>query len=154
MKNDGVPVTPLAMPLAKSSFTRAMKLCAVQACCSSRPDQTQPLGHVQHPRVGQVLLRVVERLVHRPERALRRRPFGLLGGVLRVRMAARQREMPEHEPQPVAERVDDARDDRARRGALGALEVAVLDQRHRRRTPHPARGRVAQPEASARRASG
>ena len=69
--------------------------------------------------------------MHLPEPALRRRGLGGLGGELGVLVHVDQREVAEHEPQVVAERAHQLADDRLGLAAVGALEVAVLDERDR-----------------------
>src|SRR5207249_6123790 len=73
-----------------------------------------------------------EAVVHLPELALRTRRFGGLRGVLRVRMAFAQREVPIHEAQAASHLLLDRFDDGVRAAAVRALVVAVLDQRNGR----------------------
>ena len=67
-----------------------------------------------------------------PEAALRARRLGGLGGDLRRGMDVGQRQMAPDVAQLVAEVVEQLRDQRRGGRAVRALEVAVLDQRHRR----------------------
>jgi len=66
--------------------------------------------------------------VHLPESPLSSGGFGRLGGALGVGMNLAQRKVTEGEQQPAGELVADPVDDRKRRGAVRALEVAVHDQ--------------------------
>ena len=84
MKKLGVPATPLASALATSSATRS-------AC--SRPPQLVPEALDVEAELLRVALEVAHRqlvlgreqpVVHRPERPLRARRLGRLGGHLRV----------------------------------------------------------------------
>ncbi len=72
--------------------------------------------------------RLVEAVVHRPERALGGGRLGCLGGALGVGMDVAQGEVAEREQQPPGELVADPLHDREGGGAVGALEVPVHDQ--------------------------
>src|SRR5512133_78104 len=73
------------------------------------------------------LLVLVDPIVHLPVLALRARGLGRLGRRIRERMQRRDREVAEHEADVL--RVDELLHDRIRRAAVGALEVAVFDER-------------------------
>jgi hypothetical protein len=70
----------------------------------------------------------VEPVVHRPELALERRRLGGGRGGQRMGMQLGQREVPEGEHDPPVEPAHHLVDDRGRRPAVRAFEVAVLDQ--------------------------
>ncbi len=74
---------------------------------------------------------VEQQVVHLPERALRRRGLGRLGRELSVRVHVVQRQVPP-DVADVAEVAQQLADDRLGLPAVRALEVAVLDERHRR----------------------
>ena len=74
---------------------------------------------------------VEQQVVHLPERALRGRRLGRLGGELRVRVHVVERQVPPHVAD-VAEVGQQLADDRLGLPAVGALEVAVLDHGDRR----------------------
>ena len=76
---------------------------------------------------GQRALVVHQHVVHLPERALRGGGLGRLGGQLRVLVDVGQRQVPEDEAQ-LAELADQLADGGLGLPAVGALEVAVLDQ--------------------------
>ena len=80
--------------------------------------------------VGQSVLVLVEHVVHRPERALRRGNFRGLSGGLSVRVDLRQREVTEGEPQLMAEAALDSLDDRVSLSTERTLIVPILDERH------------------------
>ena len=75
--------------------------------------------------LGQAAAGRVQRVVHLPEPALRGSRLRRLGRLTRVRVDRLEREVPEHEPQPVAQARAHAFEDRLGRGAVRALEVAV-----------------------------
>ena len=70
--------------------------------------------------------------MHRPERALGGGGLARLRGQLGVRVDLGQREVAEGEAQPAPEPVAHAPQDRLRRAAERALEVAVHDELQRR----------------------
>ena len=72
-----------------------------------------------------------QQVVHLPERALIGRRLGGLGGELGVRVDVVERQVPP-DVSDIAEVGQQLPDDRLRLPAVGALEVAVLDDRHRR----------------------
>ena len=74
---------------------------------------------------------VEQQVVHLPERALVGGGLGRLGGELRVRVDVVQRQVPPHVPD-VAVVGQQFPDDRLGLAAVGALEVAVLDDGDRR----------------------
>src|SRR5438309_2328456 len=77
-------------------------------------------------------------IVHLPELPLRAGRFGRFGGVLRVQVQLGERKVAEHKPEARAQALPHLLHDRVGATAMRALEVAVLDQRHRgvRRTLH------------------
>ena len=74
---------------------------------------------------------VEQEVVHLPERALVGGGLGGLGGELGVRVDVVERQVPP-DVADVAEVAKELADDRLRLPAVGALEVAVLDERDRR----------------------
>src|SRR5207237_7259781 len=64
-----------------------------------------------------------------PEYTMLRCNLGHLGGVLRVLVDPRQRKMPVHEAQILAHAALDFLHDRIGPAAVGAFEIAILDQR-------------------------
>lgn len=91
--------------------------------------ETDSDGVLDQVPIVEGTLMLEQHVVHLPEPALARRALGGLCRMLRVRMAFRQREVPEHESQAGTEPALDFFDDRVRLAAGGALVVAVLDQR-------------------------
>jgi hypothetical protein len=89
------------------------------------------LGVAAQLRVAQLELVREEAVVHVPEPSLGARCLGGLRGSGGVRVKVRHRKMTEHEPEPVAKTLEQIQHHRVRLAAVGALEVAVLDQRHR-----------------------
>ena len=89
-------------------------------------------GVGQQVRVVERVLMLEQRVVHFPECALRRRGLGRFGRVLRVRVARRHREMPEHEPHVIGREPLQLLDDRMRLTAVRAFEIAILEHRDRR----------------------
>jgi hypothetical protein len=80
--------------------------------------------------IAQLVLMREEAIVHLPEPSLR---AGGLGGLRRgggTGMQIRHRKVPEHEPEPVAEALEQVQHHGIGLAAVRALEVAVLDQRH------------------------
>ncbi len=73
-----------------------------------------------------------QELAHLPELPLLARALGRLGRRERVRMRGLEREVPEHEAHVLRVVVEQHLDRRGRRLAARALEVAVLDDDHRR----------------------
>jgi hypothetical protein len=71
-------------------------------------------------------------VVHLPEPSLRTRCLCGFGSVLRVRMRLRERKMTEHESEAIVHHSPHILDDWMRTPAMRALEIAVLDERHRR----------------------
>ena len=72
-----------------------------------------------------------QRVVHRPELALRRRDFGSEGRLERTRMHFFERKVAPHETHPAAEALEEELYRRRRLLAVRAFEVAVLDERDR-----------------------
>ncbi len=131
MKNDGVPETPLASALATSSLTRAAWVRRRSSSVSRSPSRSE-LPRVAAQAAGRQLALVGEQdVVHLPERPLRAGGLGGLGGELGPGMHVAERQVAED----VAQIVAPLRQQLADRGlgapAVGALEVPVLDQRHR-----------------------
>src|ERR1043166_2624538 len=85
----------------------------------------------------ETVLVLEDQVVHLPELSLRGARFGGFGGELCVGMQVREREVPESHPHQVARQLLELLEDRVGHAAVGALEVPVLDQGHRRsgRTP-------------------
>ena len=94
MKNVGVPETPLRSADSTSWATRAACTCRFRSSWNRSPSRPSSLG-VPHQVVGPQLVLVVEQqVVHRPERALRGRRLGGLGGELGLRVDVGQRQVP------------------------------------------------------------
>jgi len=90
------------------------------------------LGVSDQMLVVQGELPLEQPIVHLPELPLCPSCLGHLGGVLRVRVQLREREVAEREPQARSHATPDLFHDGVRLTAVGTLEVAVLDQRRRR----------------------
>ena len=132
MKKAGVPETPLRSALSTS---RAMRPCRRRWARSSAEAlgvEAELLGVVDEVRLAQRVLMVEQQRVHLPEGALR---GGRLGR-LRRRAGACGMDVGERQVAPdvaqVAEAGEQLAHDRLGPTAVGALEVAVLDERHRR----------------------
>jgi hypothetical protein len=89
------------------------------------------LGMAAELRVAQLELVREEAIVHLPEASLHAGGLGRLRGRRGLRVKLRHREVAEHESEPVAEALEQVQHDRVGLATVGALEVAVLDQRHR-----------------------
>src|SRR5436190_7196695 len=79
----------------------------------------------------QMLLVLVEVIVHLPEPVLGGRGLSRLRRLLRMRMCGTDREVPEHEPELLSHPFLDLLDDRVGLPTVGALIVAVLHEAHR-----------------------
>jgi hypothetical protein len=89
------------------------------------------LGVATQLRVAQLELVREEAVVHIPEASLGAGGLRRLRGGGGVWVEVRHRKMTEHEPELVAEALEQVQHHRVGLAAVGALEVAVLDQRHR-----------------------
>ena len=127
-KKRGVLGTPLRAPLRKSASTRAARVASGEMTLEALEVQVDGLGMTAQGAVAELQLVLEETIVHLPEPLLR---AGRLGGSRRGWSAGVQvgeRHVPEHEPEPVTEALQQLLDDRVGLAAIGALEVAVLNQ--------------------------
>ena len=126
MKNVGVPDTPLRSADSTSWAIRAACTCRVQVVVEAVDVEAELVGVAAagRRRAG-ASWRREQQVVHRPERALRGRRLGRLGGELRLRMHVGQRQVPPHVAQVgVGQQLAH---DRLGLTAVRALEVAELD---------------------------
>ena len=131
MKNVGVPETPLRSAPSTSSATRPAvprRRSSSRKRSTSRPSSSACRS--RSPGAQRVLV-VQQQVVHLPERALRGRRLGRLGGELGVRVHVGQRQVAP-DVADVAEVGQQLAHDRLGLAAVRALEVAVLDQGDRR----------------------
>ena len=131
MKNVGVPETPLSSALATSSDTRARTRARAAPRGSGRRRDPAP------PRTGEVARRELvlvaeQQVVHLPELALGGGGLGRLGGHLGARVDVVERQVAPDVAHVVAVGRQQLADHLLGLTAVGALEVAVLEQRHRR----------------------
>ena len=133
MKKVGVPETPLSSALATSSLTRGAYSRRRSSSSRRSASSSSSCAYVARSPGRQRPLVAQQDVVHLPEAALRRRRLGGLGGQLRVRVDVVEREV----APDVADLVPEGRQQLADRtlglAAVGALEVAVLDERDQRR---------------------
>jgi hypothetical protein len=80
----------------------------------------------QVPVIEPVLV-LIQELVHLPKASPRARGLRRLGGVLRERVDGRERELAEHEPQPIAESFLDFPAGLLRLAAVETLLIPILD---------------------------
>ena len=129
MKNVGVPLTLLRMPLLKSSSTRPRN---ARLFMSSTP----ALGvgddalRITHERLAfEVLLVFEQRIVHLPKLPLGSSGFSGLGRAFGERVCFAQRKISEHEAEMRAKSSLNRLHDRIRLPTIRALVVAVFDER-------------------------
>ena len=93
--------------------------------------ETQVPGVLDEVAGSEGVLMLKEQVVHLPERVLTGCGFRGLGGDLRIGMDVAQRQMPPDVPD-VSELLQELPHDRLRATAVGAFEIAVLDDSDRR----------------------
>ena len=127
-----MPETPLRSALSTSRATRAGVDVAAQVVGGSGRCRGRAARRARRDRVGcSASWWSSSSVVHLPEGALLGRRLGGLGRQLRVRVHVGERQVAPHVAQVVAEVGEQLADDRLGLAAVGALEVAVLDQRDR-----------------------
>ena len=132
MKKVGVPFTPLRTPLRKSSWTRSAWTCSASSLLEQVEIELERTSVRTKVVDLQMLLVLVEVIVHLPEPVLGGSGLGRLRRVLGMRMRGTDREVAEHEPELLSHPFLDLLDDRVGLPAVGALIVAVLHEGHRR----------------------
>ena len=126
-----MPETPLRSALSTSSATRAAPACSRSGVGEAVDVEAELLGVADQVVRAKRVLVLEQEVVHLPERALVGGRLGGLGGELGVRVDVVERQVPP-DVADVAEVAQELADDRLRLAAVGALEVAVLDDRDRR----------------------
>src|SRR5256714_11517055 len=102
-----------------------------QLALEARGVEPELLGVLDQVFVLERELALEQPIVHLPELPLCAGRFGRFGGVLRVQMQFGERKVAEHKPEAWAQALPHLLHDRVGATAMRALEVAVLDQRHR-----------------------
>ena len=129
MKNVGVPETPLRSALSTSSAMRPAPAWVRRS--SSKRSTSRPISRAQRDEVAVLVgLGLQQHVVHLPERVLLGRGLDGLGGQLGARVDVVQRQVAPHVAQ-LGVAGEQLADDRLGLAAVGALEVAVLDEGHR-----------------------
>ena len=132
MKKVGVPVTPLMSAESTSSSIRAALRVVAEVVVEALEVEPELLRVRPQVEGLEVVLVFEQQVVHLPERALGGGGLRCLGGELGVRVDVGERKVPP-DVSDVGEVRQQLAHDRLRLAAVGALEVAVLDQRHRGR---------------------
>ena len=128
MKKVGVPLTPLRIPPMKSAriflasgLTRASR--------NSIADSPRLVANALSSRNAETMLVGIDRVMHRPETIVATGKFGSLGRRSCERMHFRQRKMTEDEAKSRPQASMNLLHDRLRHCTVGALIIAVLDER-------------------------
>jgi hypothetical protein len=131
MKNVGVPETPLRSALSTSSATRAAPASWRRSSVNRSTSRPQLLSVGDQVVRDECVLVGEQEIVHLPERALVGGGLGGFRGELGAGMDVVQRQVPP-DVAHVTEITEELADDRLRLPAVGAFEIAVLDDRDRR----------------------
>ena len=124
-------MTPLMSAESTSSSTRGAWTCRRKSSRKRSRSRLEALGVGNEVTEPQLALVFEQQVVHLPERPLGRRRLRRLGGSLGVRVDIGERQVPP-DVADVAEVRQQLAHDRLGFAAVGALEVPVLDDGHRR----------------------
>ena len=127
MKNDGVPLTPLRTPPRKSACIFAANRRCASASRSPRSESPKALPKAKNQGQAELVLICIKPIVHFPEEVMRSCVFGGLRRRLREWVRLGQWEVPENEPELLAEPLLRQLDVREGKAAVRTLVVAIFD---------------------------